>query len=96
MDKKTFDMICKNIKDGNFCGDISIYGYVTDSLYETRQLLDALWSCCIWQAQKVCILQKLNKASDDANKKLRAENAELHEQIAIMDSLLMTKEQGDS
>ena len=96
MDKRTFDTMCSSIKSGNFCGDTAIYGYVSDSLYETRQLLDALWSCCVWQAQKIGILQSINKKLEESNKKLRMENTELHEQVAMMDALIMMKEHGES
>ena len=95
MDKRTFDMMCSSIKNGNFCGDVSIYGYVTDSLYETRQLLDALWSCCVWQAQKLEILQTLNHKVERRNSELRKDNEELREQVAMMDDLIAAKEHGE-
>lgn len=94
MDKKTFDKICKQIHSGNFNPDAEILGYGLDSIFEMQQLLSALWSCCLWQTQKIEILTKLYQAANKKNGKLVADNNELKEQVENMDGLLMAKDNG--
>ena len=101
MDRATFEAKVNHIKKGEFINDLSLRGYVSDNLLSVRMLFDALWECCDRQSKRISMLKKMNSDMEDGIKRmmkerkdLKQEIADLHEQIANMDALLMAKEQG--
>ena len=100
MDRAAFEAKVARIKQGEFSDDTSLRGYVSDNLLSVRKLFDALWDCCCRQNQRIELIRKMNNEMEDSvrrlmteRRELKQEIAELHEQIAIMDALLMAKEQ---
>lgn len=81
MDANIFERRIKQLEDGEFVRDPSLFEYADNAVFELKRLFSALKICCDWQSQKIEILRKLNSGLERSIREQKARIALLEDKL---------------